>query len=113
MKKTRKRDGWNALAGALNRPAPQDPSDIPSANDDLPVDCDPPTKKEIYQAIKQLKNGKPAGPDIIPAEALKTDIETNVELLYTLFKKIWEEEQVPSEWKEGHLMKLPNKGEEG
>ena len=30
----------------LNRPAPQDWSDIPPANDDLPVDCHPPTKKE-------------------------------------------------------------------
>ena len=48
-----------------------------------------PTKKEIYQAIKRLKNGKSAGPDSIQAEALKTDIETSVELLNTLFKKIW------------------------
>ena len=47
----------------LGRPAPQDPSDIPPTNDDIPVDCDQPTKKEIYQAIKQLKNGKSAGPD--------------------------------------------------
>ena len=26
----------------LNRPAPQDPPDIPPVNDDLPTDCDPP-----------------------------------------------------------------------
>ena len=25
----------------LNRPAPQDPPEIPPANDDLPIDCDP------------------------------------------------------------------------
>ena len=49
---------------------------------------------EIYQAIKQLKNSKSAGPDSIPAEALKTVIETSVTLLYPLFKKIWKE-QVP------------------
>ena len=64
----------------LNRPASHDPTDIPPANDDLRVDCDPLTNKEIYQAIKQLKNGKSAGPDSIPAEALKADIETSVEL---------------------------------
>ena len=58
----------------LNRPAAWDPPDIPSSNDDQPIDCDPPTKKEIHQAIKQLKNGKSAGPDSIPAEAMKTDI---------------------------------------
>ena len=80
----------------LNRPATQDPTDIPPANDDLPTDCDPSTKDEICHAIKQRNNGKSARPDSIPAEALETDIETSVEPLYPLFKKIWEE-QVPSE----------------
>ena len=70
---------------------------------------DPPTKKEMYQAIKQQKNGKSVEPGSIPAEALKTDIETSVGLLYPLINKIWEEEQVPSEWKEGYLIKLPKK----
>ena len=59
----------------LNRPAPQDPPDVPPASDDLPIACDPPTKKEIYQAIKQLKNGKSTGSDSFPAEASKTDKE--------------------------------------
>ena len=72
----------------LNRPAPQDLPDVQPASDDLTLDCDPPTKKEMYLVIKQLKNGKSAGPDSIPAVAMKTDIETSVELLFTLFKKI-------------------------
>ena len=58
-----------------------------------------------------MKNDKLAGPDSIPAEALKTGIETSVELLYPIFKKMWEEIQVPSEWKEGYLIKLPKKGD--
>lgn len=40
-----------------------------------------------------MKSGKAAGPDDIPAEALKADPATSVEMLYTLFEKIWEEEQ--------------------
>ena len=60
-------------------------------------------------AIKQLRNGKAVGPDNIPAEALKVDIMTNVELLYPLFNNIWEEKQVPTEWKEGYLIKLTKK----
>ena len=59
----------------------------------------------------KLKNGKSAGPDNIPAEALKTAIETSLELLHPLFDKIWEEEEVPIEWKEGYLIKLPKKGD--
>ena len=71
--------------------------DILPANDDLPpIDYNPLTKKEIYQAIKQLKNGTSAGPGGVPAESLKTGTEISVELLYPLFKKIWEEKQVPS-----------------
>ena len=34
-----------------------------------------------------------------------------MELLYPLFNKIWEEEQIPTEWKEGYLIKLPKKGD--
>ncbi|VDO73617.1 unnamed protein product [Schistosoma curassoni] len=47
-------------------------------------------------AIRQIKSGKAAGPDNIPAEALKSDIE---------------EEHVPMDWKEGHLIKIPKKGD--
>jgi CRISPR/Cas system CMR subunit Cmr6 (Cas7 group RAMP superfamily) len=61
------------------------------------------------KAIKQLKSGKAAGPDSIPAEALKTDTETMVNVLHPLFKKIWQEEQVPTEWKEGYPIKLLKK----
>ena len=95
----------------LNRPEPRNPPDIQPADTDLLIDCNIPTKDEIRKAIKQLKNGKASGPDGIPAEALKTDLETSVEMLHPLFTKIWEEEQVPSEWKEGYLIKIPKKGD--
>ena len=95
----------------LNRPAPQDPPHIQQADRDLPIDLRAPTREEILSAIKKLRNGKAAGPDNIPAEALKTDTETMVEMLHPLFKKIWEEENIPSEWKEGYLVKMPKKGD--
>uniref|UniRef100_A0AAV2JEM2 Ig-like domain-containing protein n=1 Tax=Knipowitschia caucasica TaxID=637954 RepID=A0AAV2JEM2_KNICA len=95
----------------LNRPAPENPPEILPATSDLPIKCYAPTKEEIHSAIKQLKNGKSAGPDSIPAEALKADVDTCVELFYPLFIKIWEEEEIPAEWKEGYLIKLPKKGD--
>ena len=85
---------------------PPDPPDIQPADSDLPSDCSAPTE-EIQNSIKQLRNGKAGGPDNISAEALKVDIRTNRELLYPLFTKIWEEERVPTDWKEGYLIKLP------
>ncbi|VDP36370.1 unnamed protein product [Schistosoma curassoni] len=62
-------------------------------------------------AIRQIRSGKAAGPDNIPAEALKSDIEVTTNMLYLLFRKIWEEEQVLMDWKEGHLIKIPKKGD--
>ncbi|VDP59258.1 unnamed protein product [Schistosoma curassoni] len=68
-----------------------------AAHPDLPIDANPPTTEENRMAIRQIKNGKAAWPDNIPAGALKSDIE--------------EEEQLPMDWKEGHLIKnLKNGG---
>ena len=57
-----------------------------------------------------LRNGKAARPDRIPAEAIKADIETTTSLLHSLFSKIWEKEEVPAQWREGIMIKLPKKG---
>ena len=95
----------------LNRPAPQNQPDIQPAETDLPIDCNKSTREEIKKAIAHMKNGKVAGPDGIPAEALKADVNTSVEMLYSLFEEIWEKEEIPAEWKEGYLIKIPKKGD--
>ena len=56
--------------------------------------CTVPMKKEIQKAIIQLKNGRAAGSDDIPAEVLKLDINTSVEMFYQLFVKICEKNEV-------------------
>nr|KAG5690470.1 hypothetical protein BaRGS_016470 [Batillaria attramentaria] len=91
----------------LNRPIPE----TPPAETELPINCDKPSKAEIRKAIMTLRNGKAAGPDEIPAEAIKADTETAVNTLHSLFSKIWEKEEVPAQWKEGIVIKLPKKGD--
>ena len=54
-----------------------------------------------------------AGPDHIPPEAIKADMTTSVDILHTLFTKIWNEEDIPGDWKKGILIKLPKKGDLG
>ena len=95
----------------LNRPPPQVPPDIPPAANQLAVSINPPTKAEDSKAIKSLKSGKAAGPDGIPPEALKADVQTSTEMIHPLLMKIWENEQIPVEWKKGYLVKLPKKGD--
>ena len=42
------------------------------------------------------------------------DPEMLAEMLYgPLFEKIWEEEEIPSDWKEGNPIKIPKKGDLG
>ena len=95
----------------LNQEPPTDQSDIPPAEEPLNISCERPTKTEIKNAIKQMKNNKAPGPDDIPAEALKADIETSTDMLYELCGKIWEDDEIPNDWKAGHIIKLPKKGD--
>ncbi|VDO67431.1 unnamed protein product [Schistosoma margrebowiei] len=87
----------------LNRPAPLNPSNIEAAPTDLPINVGPPTIEEISMAIRQIKSGKAAGPDNTPAETLKEDVAVTARILHILFNKIWDKEQVPTEWKEGQI----------
>ncbi|VDO97438.1 unnamed protein product, partial [Schistosoma mattheei] len=84
---------------------------IEAAHIDLPIDVDLPTKEEVRMAIRQIKSVKAVGPDNKTAEAVKSNIEATTNMLYLLFKKICEEEQVPMDWKEGHFVKIPKKGD--
>ena len=58
-----------------------------------------------------MKSRKAAGPDGIPPEALKADVQTSTEMFHPLLMKIWENEQIPEEWKKVYLVKLPKKGD--
>ena len=66
---------------------------------------------KLKKEIKSLKNNKAAGPDNIPAEILRANICTSVNVLHGLLIKIWDQEYLPSEWREGILVKLAKKGE--
>ena len=90
----------------LNRPTPDSPPDIPSAETELPISCDKPSKAAIKKAIMTMRSGKAAGPDEIPAEAIKADMETAVNMLYSLFSEIWKKEEVLAQRKEGIVIKL-------
>ena len=95
----------------LNRPLPSVPPVIPPPNKLLDINTNLPSKTESVKAIKSLKSGKVAGLDGIPSKALKADIQTSTEMLHPLLCKTWEQERVPDDWKRGHFVKLPKKGD--
>ncbi|GFR95807.1 hypothetical protein ElyMa_002704000 [Elysia marginata] len=71
----------------LNHPPPDIPPDITPAEAELQINIERPSKAEIKKATTALRNGKAAGPDEIPPEAIKADMETSVNLLHDLLGK--------------------------
>ena len=56
------------------------------------------SETEISSYLKKLKNSKAAGLDDIPNEFYKNGGEVMIQNIYMLFRKIWEKEEVPTEW---------------
>ena len=56
-----------------------------------------------------MKNGKVAGPDGILAEALNADVNTSVEMLYSLFEEIWKKKKFQQNGKKVTLSRFPRK----
>ena len=62
----------------------------------IKCNTNPPSEVEISRALK-----------------MKADAITTTYMLHHLFLKIWEQEKVPTQWKNGYLVKLPKKGDLG
>ena len=86
-------------------------TDIQPSDTPLQVNENRTSKVEIKKAIRHLKNGRVAGPDGIPSEAIKADLNTSTKMLPELFGRIWETDEIPDDWKKGYLVKLPKKGD--
>ena len=94
----------------LNHEEPLNPPEV-MPSDELNIRTGRITRIEIKSAIKKLKNGKAAGGDNIPPEAIKAGGDTSEEVLLSLCNRIWDEEKIPEEWRKGLLIKLPKKGD--
>ena len=94
----------------LNRPPPTAPADVQDPAKNLDVNTTPPEKQEIVAAIRSLKNGKAPGQDSLNAELFQADPELAAQVLQPLFTAIWDEKQLPEDWTEGVIVKIPKKG---
>jgi hypothetical protein len=70
-----------------------------------------PSVNEINIAIKRLKSNKASGLDNVPPELFKTYPNTITNILESLLNKVWKSGQIPNEWKQGLIIKLPKKGD--
>ena len=67
--------------------------------------------EEVRLGIMSLKGGKAGGVDNIVAKLLKPDPETSSQKLHEIIKHIWKEEEIPSQWLRGLIVKIPKKGD--
>lgn len=94
----------------LNRLALLNPPDIEAPRIDIHIDVTLLKIEIISMAIREIKSRKvDIIPDIIPAEALRSDIEVTANVFHVLFTVIWESGQVPTTLKEEYLIRMPRK----
>ena len=94
----------------LNMEVPEEPAAAQDAEEDLDISIEPPTKEEIVEAIRDLKNGKAPGQDQLNAELFKCHPELAAEIVLPLFAKVWNGEGIPSDWSKGVIIPIPKKG---
>ena len=102
---------WKEHFSSLFNGTPVADPPVLEEGEDLEIDLRPITRGEVIQVIQKLKNGKAPGPDNIPPEALKADPSTTANAITDLLQKIWDDEEVPHEWRTGYIVKLPKKGD--
>lgn len=80
---------------------------VADSGDTMPA----PDLREVVESIKSLKNNKSAGSDGISAELIRLGPEVLGKCLHQLIAKIWDNEQLPEEWKLGLIYPIYKKGD--
>jgi hypothetical protein len=70
-----------------------------------------PSLVEMEIAIGELKSFKCPGTDQIPAELIKAGGETLCSEIHRLICSLWNEEELPQQWKEFTVVRIHNKGD--
>ena len=92
------------LREVLTRPPSTVAPNIQEAAVSLDINTDVPTRREIIQTMKSLKNEKAPGHDNLNAELFKADSELPATIVTPLFTKIWGQEEIPSDWSRGIII---------
>ena len=61
---------------------------------------------EVKVAISRMKNGKATGMDGIPVEVWKCLGEEGIDIMWDLMKGIYEQEKMPTEWRDSVIMPI-------
>ena len=100
---------WAEHIRGLNRPPPDQTSEILEADNDLDIDTSAPTVDEIITAIKSLKSLKAPGLDNLYVKLFEADPAIAASNLHPLFQCTWNNNKIPDDWSKGTIIKIPKK----
>ena len=60
----------------------------------------------MKKAIESMNNGKAAGCSGLPIDLIKHLGESGVDMMHETLKRVWEEEQMPEEWKKSEIVPI-------
>nr|VZI24942.1 unnamed protein product [Spirometra erinaceieuropaei] len=75
------------------------------------VPCDRPSKGEVVDVMRKLRNNEAPGEDGIPAEIFKSCVDTLAPWLHEVIERAWRDEVVPDDWGLGILVPILKKGD--
>ncbi|CAH8460292.1 unnamed protein product [Heterobilharzia americana] len=75
------------------------------------IETGPPTLEEVEKAVDNLKRGRAAGPDGLPAEVYKDVGRVLLVRLTEVLGSIWESNTIPSDWSKSLIIPVFKKGE--
>ena len=61
------------------------------------------SREEVKNAIERMKKGKAPGCPGLPIDLIKHLGESGVDMMHEILKRVWEEEQMPEEWKKSEI----------
>ena len=64
------------------------------------------SRNEVKVSISRMKNGKATGMDGIPVEVWKCLGEEGIDMLWDLMKGIYEQEKIPTEWRDSVIIPI-------
>ena len=62
------------------------------------------SREELKKAIERMKKGKAPGCSGLPTDLIKHLGESGVDMMHGILKRVWEEEQMPEEWKKSEIV---------
>ncbi|CAE1309458.1 unnamed protein product [Acanthosepion pharaonis] len=95
----------------LNHQPPAVQLDLQLADGTYNCSVDPPTIQEILSALRQLRNNKAPGEDVIPVKVYKALPYIFASWLHRVFNAVWTTETVPDDWRHAVLLPFFKKGD--